>query len=112
MTGLADAFLMHNRDIQVPCDDSVVRPVAAATAIPLRRARGLVPGPIPLPLSSEPILGVGAEQKNTFCVAAHGVALLSQHIGDLDRVETFDYYQAGHRPFQGPVPPGPGHRGP
>ena len=93
LAGLADAFLMHDRDIQVPCDDSVVRPVDAAAVIPLRRARGLVPAPIYLPLISEPILGVGAEQKNTFCVAAHGVALLSQHIGDLDRVETFDYYQ-------------------
>ena len=93
LAGLADAFLMHDRDIQVPCDDSVLRPVEAAAVIPLRRARGLVPAPIPMPLLSEPILGVGAEQKNTFCVAAHGVALLSQHIGDLDRVETFDYYQ-------------------
>ncbi len=93
LRGLADAFLMHNRDIQVPCDDSVVRPVAGGAAIPLRRARGFVPDPIYLPLSSEPILGVGAEQKNTFCVAAQGVALLSQHIGDLDSVETFDYYQ-------------------
>jgi hydrogenase maturation protein HypF len=92
LAGLADAFLMHNRDIQVPCDDSVIR-LAADTAIPLRRARGLVPNPIYLPLASEPVLGVGAEQKNTFCVAAQGVALLSQHIGDLDSVETFDYYQ-------------------
>ena len=93
LAGLADAFLLHDRDIQVPCDDSVVRPVDAAAVIPLRRARGLVPAPIYLPLKSEPVLGVGAEQKNTFCVAAHGVALLSQHIGDLDSVETFDYYQ-------------------
>ena len=93
LAGLADAFLLHDRDIQVPCDDSVVRPVDAAAAIPLRRARGLVPAPIYLPLKSEPVLGVGAEQKNTFCVAARGVALLSQHIGDLDSVETFDYYQ-------------------
>ncbi len=93
LSGLADAFLMHDRDIQVPCDDSVVRPVDASAVIPLRRARGFVPAPIYLPLKSEPILGVGAEQKNTFCVAAHGVALLSQHIGDLDSVETFDYYQ-------------------
>ena len=93
LAGLADAFLMHDRDIQVPCDDSVVRPVDAAAVIPLRRARGFVPAPIYLPLNPSPILGVGAEQKNTFCVAAHGVALLSQHIGDLDSVETFDYYQ-------------------
>jgi hydrogenase maturation protein HypF len=93
LKGLADAFLMHNRDIQVPCDDSVVRPVTGGAAIYLRRARGFVPDPIYLPLDSEPILGVGAEQKNTFCVAANGVALLSQHIGDLDSVETFDYYQ-------------------
>jgi hydrogenase maturation protein HypF len=93
LAGLADAFLLHDRDIQVPCDDSVVRPIDGAAVIPLRRARGLVPGPIYLPLKSAPILGVGAEQKNTFCIAAHGVALLSQHIGDLDTVETFDYYQ-------------------
>jgi hydrogenase maturation protein HypF len=93
LAGLADAFLMHDRDIQAPCDDSVVRPVDASAVIPLRRARGLVPAPIYLPVKSEPVLGVGAEQKNTFCVAAHGVALLSQHVGDLDSVETFDYYQ-------------------
>jgi hydrogenase maturation protein HypF len=93
---LADAFLLHDRDIQVPCDDSVVRPVARGSAglvIPIRRARGFVPGAIRLPLESEPILGVGAEQKNTFCLAARGQAVLSQHIGDLDTVETFDYYR-------------------
>jgi hydrogenase maturation protein HypF len=93
LSGLADAFLMHDRDIQVPCDDSVVRPLHDGTVVPFRRARGFVPAPLYLPLTSEPILGVGAEQKNTFCVAAHRVALLSQHLGDLDSVETFDYYQ-------------------
>jgi hydrogenase maturation protein HypF len=100
LAGLADAFLLHDRDIQVPCDDSVVRPVPGPMVIPLRRARGFVPAPIYLPLKSEPILGVGAEQKNTFCVAANGVALLSQHVGDLDSVETFDYYQRAIRHFK------------
>jgi hydrogenase maturation protein HypF len=100
LEGLAEAFLLHNRDIEVPCDDSVVRPLAGGTAILLRRARGFVPNPIYLPISSESVLGVGAEQKNTFCVAAQGVALLSQHIGDLDSVETFDYYQRAIRHFK------------
>ncbi len=101
LAGLADAFLMHDRDIQVACDDSVVRPVSASAAIPLRRARGLVPGPVYLPIESDPILGVGAEQKNTFCLAAHGIAILSQHIGDLDSAETFDYYQQAIAHFKG-----------
>jgi hydrogenase maturation protein HypF len=94
LAALADAFLMHNRDIRVPCDDSVVRPLAVDRAIPVRRARGFVPGPIHLPLSAPapPILGVGAEQKNTFCLAWGHTAVLSQHIGDLDTVETFDFY--------------------
>jgi hydrogenase maturation protein HypF len=99
LTPLADALLLHNRDIEVPCDDSVVRPVDAATVIPLRRARGFVPRPVRLPLPTPPVLGVGAEQKNTFCVAWGRTALLSQHIGDLDTAETFDYYRQAIRHF-------------
>ena len=97
---LDDAFLLHDRDIQVPCDDSVVRPVSPDFLIPIRRARGFVPDAIRLPLDSEPILGVGAEQKNTFCLAARGLGVLSQHIGDLDTVETFDYYRLAISHFQ------------
>ncbi len=101
---LADFLLLNDRDIQVPCDDSVVRPVArggSGLVIPIRRARGFVPNPLPLPLDSEAILGVGAEQKNTFCLAQGGVAFLSQHLGDLDTVETFDYYRLAIAHFQG-----------
>ena len=90
---LADAFLMHDRDIHVPCDDSVVRPIADGSTISLRRARGYVPEAIELPVACDCILGTGAEQKNTFCLAWGSKAVLSQHIGDLDTVETFDYYQ-------------------
>jgi hydrogenase maturation protein HypF len=93
LANLADAFLLHNRDIQVPCDDSVMRPLPTGAVIPLRRARGYAPQAVPLPLESPEILGVGAEQKNTFCLAWGRTALLSQHLGDLDTVETFDYYR-------------------
>lgn len=90
---LADAFLMHDRDIHVPCDDSVVRPMPAGPAIPIRRARGYVPDAIEMPVSCDCILGVGAEQKNTFCLAWDNSAVPSQHIGDLDTAETLDYYR-------------------
>jgi len=98
---LADAFLLHDRKIHVPCDDSVVRPMGPGEATMIRRARGYVPGTITLPLElPEPILGAGAEQKNTFCLAWDRTALLSQHIGDLDTLETFDYYRYAIRHFQ------------
>lgn len=98
---LADAFLMHDRDIRVPCDDSVVRPIEPGLTIKIRRARGLVPDAIRLPLTSpEDILACGAEQKNTFCVAYDDQAVLSQHIGDLDTEETFDYYRYAIEHFQ------------
>jgi hydrogenase maturation protein HypF len=100
LSPLADAFLLHNRDIQIPCDDSLVRPLNTGEVIPLRRARGYVPRTIPLPLDSPPILGVGAEQKNTFCLAWNGAALVSHHLGDLDTVETYDYFRYAIDHFQ------------
>jgi len=94
LASLADAFLLHNRDIQVPCDDSVLRPVPEQAPVILRRARGYVPGTLALPVTcGETILGVGAQDKNTFCLAWDQTAVLSQHIGDLDSSETFDYYR-------------------
>jgi hydrogenase maturation protein HypF len=98
---LADAFLLHDRAIQVPCDDSVVRPVSGSSPLILRRARGYVPGAIALPLNCPAdILGVGAQDKNTFCLAWERSAVLSQHIGDLDSVETLDYYRLAIEHFK------------
>lgn len=82
---IADAFLMHDRDILIRCDDSVVLPGAAAHAPQfLRRARGHVPTPIALDLAGAPGLAVGAYLNNTVCVARGGAAFVSEHIGDLD----------------------------
>ncbi|MGQ9455569.1 MAG: carbamoyltransferase HypF [Armatimonadota bacterium] len=89
---LADAFLMHDRDIHVPCDDSVVR-ADSGHAILVRRARGYVPEVVDLPVEVHDTLAVGAEQKNTFCLGWGNQAVMSQHIGDLDTAETLDYFQ-------------------
>lgn len=86
---LADAWLSHDRAISVPCDDSVTRVVAGAE-LPIRRSRGYAPLPIVLPFEVEATLAVGADVKNTCAVASGRYAWLSQHIGDMDNVETID----------------------
>ncbi len=91
LSHIADAFLMHDRDIHVPCDDSVVRPVLGSP-MPIRRARGFVPGAIDLGFDCPPIIACGAEQKNTFCITAGRFAIPSQHIGDADAAATMDYF--------------------
>ena len=81
--GIADVFLVHNRPIQVRCDDSIARVVDGASML-LRRARGYVPLTIMLPRGSErPILAVGAELKNVFALVRDRDVFLSPHLGDL-----------------------------
>ncbi len=92
---LADFFLLHDRDIVNRVDDSVVRWMDGGPRL-LRRARGYAPSPLPLPdafAAAPPILALGGELKSTFCVLEHGLAVLSQHLGDLEDARTFAEYE-------------------
>ncbi len=90
---IADYFLFHNRPIHSRYDDSVAM-VAGGGPSMIRRARGYAPYPIHLPFESPPVLAVGPHMKNTFCLAEGHRAFVSQHIGDLDSVETLDHFEA------------------
>jgi hydrogenase maturation protein HypF len=89
---LADLFLVHNRDILLRCDDSVVRAQSGKTR-QMRRSRGYVPVPVFLKDELPPILAVGGELKNTICISNGKHAFLSQHIGDLENVESYKFFQ-------------------
>ncbi|RNM09365.1 carbamoyltransferase HypF [Dickeya undicola] len=85
LAGIADLWLLHNRDIVQRADDSVVR-MQGGQAEMLRRARGYVPDALPLPpgFSGQPaLLAMGADLKNTFCLLRDTSAIISQHLGDL-----------------------------
>jgi hydrogenase maturation protein HypF len=83
LTGLADAFLSHDRDILHRCDDSILKWQGNAAAF-IRRARGYTPRRILMPFSGPSILACGAWLKNTVCLTRGNEAFVSQHIGDLD----------------------------
>ncbi|MBK1695347.1 carbamoyltransferase HypF [Chromatium weissei] len=92
---VADALLLHDRNIVHRVDDSVVRVMADAPRL-LRRARGFAPAPLPLPteLANAPsVLAFGSELKNTFCLTRDGHAMLSSHLGDLNDAATARAYR-------------------
>ena len=91
LRGIADYFLLHNRDISGRYDDSVYMVEGKPQAI--RRARGYAPYPIFLPFKSKQILACGAELKNTFCLTKDEHAFLSQHIGDMENEETLEHFE-------------------
>ena len=87
LTGIADAWLVHNRAIVTRCDDSVMR-VQGGTGRFVRRARGAAPRAVALARATAPVLGVGAHYKATACVTRGAEAFLSSHVGDLDLAST------------------------
>lgn len=92
LQGIADGFLLHNRDIVTRCDDSLLR-IFQGQEYPLRRSRGYVPQPIDLSCNVQGLLACGAEQKAGFALGKGREAILSQHIGDLKNMETLSHYQ-------------------
>ena len=89
---IADYFLMHDREIHSTYDDSVTAVVENRVAI-VRRARGYAPYPIHLKFNAPQILACGAEEKNTFCLTRDNHAFVSQHIGDMENMDTLQHYE-------------------
>jgi hydrogenase maturation protein HypF len=109
LSNLADAFLMHNRDIHLRCDDSVVRIFddeqssivhRPLSIYPIRRSRGYSPFPVRLPMDAPQILAAGSELKNTFCMTHGSYAFLSHHIGDMENYETLRSFEQGVEHFE------------
>jgi hydrogenase maturation protein HypF len=91
LAGIADCFLLHDRDVVRRLDDSVVRTTPRGPAL-VRRARGWVPEPMPLPISApKVIVATGGHLQVTACVAQDRQAFLSQHVGDLDSVPAREF---------------------
>jgi hydrogenase maturation protein HypF len=93
LSGIADYFLIHNRDIYSRYDDSVAI-VERSTSQLIRRARSHAPYPIRLTFKAKQVLGCGAEEKNTFCLTKDNYAFLSQHIGDMENMETLEHFDS------------------
>lgn len=85
LNGIADVFLVHNRDILIRCDDSVIQQRQDDVQL-IRRARGYTPQAVLLPFGGPSVIATGPWLKNTACLTKGDHAFLTQHIGDTDRV--------------------------
>ena len=92
LSGIADVFLVHNRDIHVRCDDSVISAVDGKTSL-IRRSRGFAPTPLFLHTPLPQILAFGAQLKNALCLTDGNRAFISQYIGDLENVPTLGFFK-------------------
>ena len=107
MRDIADGFLFHNREIYARYDDGVwfVPSVPgengeASPAQPIRRSRGDAPFPLKLPFASRELLACGPEMKNTFCLTRDRYAFLSQHIGDMENLETMEHFETSVQTYE------------
>jgi hydrogenase maturation protein HypF len=103
LAGIADAFLLHDREIVHRVDDSLVRADAGSVSM-LRRARGYAPQPLPLAADfrgAPPVLALGGELKSTFCFLRDGAATVSQHLGDLEHAETHRAFRSALALYRG-----------
>ncbi|MDR3641184.1 MAG: carbamoyltransferase HypF [Humidesulfovibrio sp.] len=101
LNGIADIFLFHNRDILIRCDDSVVRVLPGTDEVQfLRRARGFVPQPVFLPESGPCVMGLGPELKCTLTFTKGDQAFVSQHLGDMENIETLGFHHEISEHFQ------------
>lgn len=92
LAGIADLFLIHDRPIHAPCDDSVIR-VFRTHPLMLRRSRGYVPRAIAVPQLAQPVLALGGELKAAACLAAGGEAFMGPHVGDLQGEAVLDSFE-------------------
>ena len=90
LRGVADYFLVHNREIVNRCDDSLMRINDGRVAF-IRRSRGYVPDPIEIPLKKGISFAVGTEQSNAAAVTLDGRCYQTQYLGDITNLETLDY---------------------
>lgn len=90
--GIADAFLVHNRDILARCNDSIACSAPSGLQL-IRRARGYAPRAVKLEHSGPTVLALGGTQKNTICITRRNEAFVSPHIGDLLNPATFTFFE-------------------
>jgi hydrogenase maturation protein HypF len=93
LSGIADYFLIHDREIYSRYDDSVAM-VERGTVQLIRRARSYAPYPVRLPFKTKQVLGCGGEEKNNFCLTKDNYAFVSQHIGDMENMETLEHFDS------------------